>query len=130
MPLPRTIAGAPAADPDSAAVAAGGALLAIDQGFMGPNYSISTACATANYAFVSGAPTLHLGARIRHVWRQLQLQQCNCFLATSAGISPTWALQAAGQMNCKLHHLQSAPHRLPSCPALQLPTTSATAMLT
>lgn len=32
----------------------GGALLAIDQGFMGPNYSISTACATANYAFVSG----------------------------------------------------------------------------
>lgn len=33
---------------------AGGALLAIDQGFMGPNYSISTACATANYAFVSG----------------------------------------------------------------------------
>ena len=33
---------------------AGGALLAIDQGFMGPNYSISTACATANYCFVSG----------------------------------------------------------------------------
>ena len=27
----------------------GGALLAIDLGFMGPNYSISTACATANY---------------------------------------------------------------------------------
>jgi len=37
-----------------ACFAAGGALLAIDQGFMGPNYSISTACATANYAFVSG----------------------------------------------------------------------------
>ncbi len=32
----------------------GGALLAIDTGFMGPNYSISTACATANYAFVAG----------------------------------------------------------------------------
>ena len=29
----------------------GSALVAIDQGFMGPNYSISTACATANYAF-------------------------------------------------------------------------------
>jgi 3-oxoacyl-(acyl-carrier-protein) synthase len=33
----------------------GGALLAIDQGLMGPNYSISTACATANYAFVMAA---------------------------------------------------------------------------
>ena len=29
----------------------GSALLAIDHGFLGPNYSISTACATANYAF-------------------------------------------------------------------------------
>ena len=27
----------------------GGALLAMDLGFMGPNYSISTACATGNY---------------------------------------------------------------------------------
>lgn len=34
---------------------AGGALVGIDQGFMGPNYSISTACATANYCFVSAA---------------------------------------------------------------------------
>jgi 3-oxoacyl-[acyl-carrier-protein] synthase II len=32
-----------------------GALLAIDIGFMGPNYSISTACATANFCFVSAA---------------------------------------------------------------------------
>lgn len=39
----------------------GGALLAIDQGFMGPNYSISTACATANYAFVSAANHLRQG---------------------------------------------------------------------
>ena len=31
----------------------GGALLAIEKGFMGPNYSISTACATANYAFAA-----------------------------------------------------------------------------
>lgn len=29
----------------------GSGLVAIDQGFMGPNYSISTACATANYAY-------------------------------------------------------------------------------
>ncbi len=27
----------------------GGAMLAMDLGFMGPNYSISTACATGNY---------------------------------------------------------------------------------
>jgi 3-oxoacyl-[acyl-carrier-protein] synthase II len=27
----------------------GGAMLAMDVGFMGPNYSISTACATGNY---------------------------------------------------------------------------------
>ncbi len=33
----------------------GGALLAIDLGFMGPNYSISTACATANYCIHSAA---------------------------------------------------------------------------
>lgn len=33
----------------------GGALLAIDLGFKGPNYSISTACATANYSIVSAA---------------------------------------------------------------------------
>jgi 3-oxoacyl-[acyl-carrier-protein] synthase II len=32
-----------------------GALLAIDLGFMGPNYSVSTACATSNYCFVSAA---------------------------------------------------------------------------
>ncbi len=31
----------------------GGALLAMEYGFMGPNYSISTACATGNYAIVS-----------------------------------------------------------------------------
>jgi len=32
-----------------------GALFGIDTGFMGPNYSISTACATANYCFNSAA---------------------------------------------------------------------------
>lgn len=30
----------------------GGALLAMDIGFMGPNYSISTACATGNYCIL------------------------------------------------------------------------------
>lgn len=33
----------------------GSALLAIDLGFMGPNYSISTACATANYCIHAAA---------------------------------------------------------------------------
>jgi 3-oxoacyl-[acyl-carrier-protein] synthase II len=39
----------------------GGALLAIDLGFMGPNYSISTACATANYAIYSAAEHIRRG---------------------------------------------------------------------
>lgn len=39
----------------------GGALLAIETGFMGPNYSISTACATANYAYVSAANHIRNG---------------------------------------------------------------------
>mmetsp|Transcript_42725 Transcript_42725/g.101433 ORF Transcript_42725/g.101433 Transcript_42725/m.101433 type:complete len:463 (+) Transcript_42725:123-1511(+) len=39
----------------------GSALLAIDTGFMGPNYSISTACATANYAFVAAANHIRAG---------------------------------------------------------------------
>ena len=39
----------------------GGALLAIEKGFMGPNYSISTACATANYAFNSAANHIRKG---------------------------------------------------------------------
>ena len=40
----------------------GGALLAIDKGFMGPNYSISTACATSNYCFVAAAEKIRSGA--------------------------------------------------------------------
>ncbi|GAB4813590.1 hypothetical protein N2152v2_000636 [Parachlorella kessleri] len=39
----------------------GGALVGIDQGFMGPNYSISTACATANYCFVAAANHIRNG---------------------------------------------------------------------
>lgn len=38
-----------------------GALLAIDLGFMGPNYSISTACATGNYGIVSAANHIRMG---------------------------------------------------------------------
>lgn len=39
----------------------GGALLAIDVGFMGPNYSISTACATANYSIYAAAGHIRRG---------------------------------------------------------------------
>lgn len=39
----------------------GGALLAIDIGFMGPNYSISTACATANFSIYSAAEHIRKG---------------------------------------------------------------------
>jgi len=40
----------------------GSALLAQDMGFMGPNYSISTACATANYTIISAAHHIERGA--------------------------------------------------------------------
>eukprot|EP00891_Asterochloris_glomerata_P002655 jgi/Astpho2/2655/Aster-07002 len=39
----------------------GGALVGMDLGFMGPNYSISTACATANYCFVAAQHHLRSG---------------------------------------------------------------------
>ncbi|XP_076885163.1 3-oxoacyl-[acyl-carrier-protein] synthase I, chloroplastic-like [Bidens hawaiensis] len=39
----------------------GSALLAIDRGLMGPNYSISTACATANYCFYAAANHISRG---------------------------------------------------------------------
>jgi 3-oxoacyl-[acyl-carrier-protein] synthase II len=39
----------------------GGGLLAIDLGFTGPTYSISTACATANYSIVSAAQHIERG---------------------------------------------------------------------
>ncbi len=39
----------------------GGALLGIELGFMGPNYSISTACATGNYCIYSAAEHIRRG---------------------------------------------------------------------
>ena len=39
----------------------GGALLAIDIGFMGPNYSISTACATSNYCIQAAVEQIQQG---------------------------------------------------------------------
>lgn len=39
----------------------GGALLGMDLGFMGPNYSISTACATANNSIIAAASHIQRG---------------------------------------------------------------------
>ena len=39
----------------------GGALLAIDTGFMGPNFSISTACATSNFCIHAAAEKIQQG---------------------------------------------------------------------
>jgi len=39
----------------------GGALLAMDLGFMGPNYPISTACATSNYSIMAAADHIRRG---------------------------------------------------------------------
>lgn len=39
----------------------GGALLSMDIGFMGPNYSISTACATANNSIIAAANHIRAG---------------------------------------------------------------------
>lgn len=39
----------------------GGALLAMDLGFMGPNYSLSTACATSNYSIHAAAEHIRRG---------------------------------------------------------------------
>jgi 3-oxoacyl-[acyl-carrier-protein] synthase II len=39
----------------------GGALLAIDTGFMGPNFSISTACATSNFCIHAAAEQIQMG---------------------------------------------------------------------
>lgn len=64
-----------------------GALLGIDLGFMGPNYSVSTACATSNYA-------IHLAARhIREGDADLML--CG---GTEAAVNP---IGLAGFVQCK-----------------------------
>jgi 3-oxoacyl-[acyl-carrier-protein] synthase II len=39
----------------------GGAMLSMDLGFTGPNYSISTACATANYCIIAAAQHIQRG---------------------------------------------------------------------
>ncbi len=65
----------------------GGALLGIDLGFMGPNYSISTACATANYC-------IHAAAR--------HIQQGDADLMLCGGAeAPITPIGVAGFVACK-----------------------------
>lgn len=75
-----------------------GAILGMDLGFMGPNYSISTACATANYSIISAA-------------RHLQEGDADLMLAggVEAAIIP---MGMAGFCSCKaLSQRNDEPHR-------------------
>jgi 3-oxoacyl-[acyl-carrier-protein] synthase II len=65
----------------------GSALLGIEAGFQGPNYSVSTACATSNYSFISAANHIRRG-------------ECDIMLAggAEASLSP---MCLAGFMACK-----------------------------
>lgn len=76
----------------------GSALLAIDTGVMGPNYSISTACATANYCFCSAANHIRIG-------------EADIIIAggTEAGVNP---IGVGGFIACRaLSHRNSEPHK-------------------
>lgn len=70
-----------------------GGLLAIDIGFMGPNYSISSACATASHAIISAA------AHIRHGDADLMI--CGGVEApvTPVGLAGFCALKALSTRN-------------------------------
>ncbi len=76
----------------------GGAILAIDIGFMGPNYSISTACATSNYCIYSAA---------EHILRgDADLMLCG---GSEAPITP---IGVAGFVACKaLSERNEAPQK-------------------
>jgi len=71
----------------------GGALLAIDLGFMGPNYSLSTACATGNYSILSAAEHIRKG--------EADLMLCGGAEApiTQVGLSGFVAIKALSERN-------------------------------
>jgi 3-oxoacyl-[acyl-carrier-protein] synthase II len=76
----------------------GGALLGMDLGFMGPNYSISTACATANYSIIAAANHIRNG--------NADLMICG---GAEAAIIP---IGLAGFSACKaLSHRNDAPEK-------------------
>ncbi|CAN1254490.1 3-oxoacyl-[acyl-carrier-protein] synthase I, chloroplastic [Linum perenne] len=72
----------------------GSALLAIDTGLMGPNYSISTACATANYCFYAAANHIRRG-------------EADIMVAggTEAAVMPTGVEYLGGAVTCDAHHM-------------------------
>lgn len=47
------------------------------QGWMGPNYSISTACATSNFCILNAANHILRGEAVS-IWHLMLAQQC-CF---------------------------------------------------
>src|SRR3990170_3277542 len=65
----------------------GGALLAMDFGLMGPNYSISTACATANNSIIAAANHIR--------WGEADIMLCG---GAEASIMP---ISLAGFSACK-----------------------------
>ncbi|GAB4184516.1 MAG: beta-ketoacyl-ACP synthase II [Simkaniaceae bacterium] len=71
----------------------GGALLAMDLGFMGPNYSISTACATGNYSIHAAAEYIRNG--------QADVMLCGGAEApiTPVGLSGFTAIKALSKRN-------------------------------
>lgn len=71
----------------------GGAILAIDLGFMGPNYSMSTACATGNYSILQAAEHIRKG--------EADLMICGGAEApiTPVGLSGFVAIKAVSQNN-------------------------------
>ncbi len=71
----------------------GGAILAIDLGFMGPNYSMSTACATGNYSILQAAEHIRKG--------DADLMVCGGAEApiTPVGLSGFVAIKALSQNN-------------------------------
>ena len=71
----------------------GGAILAIDLGFMGPNYSMSTACATGNYSILQAAEHIRKG--------EADLMICGGAEApiTPVGLSGFVAIRAVSQNN-------------------------------
>ena len=76
----------------------GGAILAIDLGFMGPNYSISTACATSNYCIHAAAEHIRKG--------EADLMLCG---GSEASITP---IGLAGFVACKaLSERNDAPQQ-------------------
>ncbi len=80
----------------------GGALLAMDIGFLGPNYSISTACATSNNCIFSAAQHIRSG--------EADLMICG---GSEAPLTP---IGLAGFVACKALSEKNETPQLASCP--------------